>query len=365
LPDHSSGADEQAAPASLAAKTRKRNRTRQLEAILGKDAIEAKAVAMNPVILVQAMLPHKEVYALDAEGRFILTPTGRKNPDGSNELEKERASHYSTTNGEMTLSITAGSMRGPNRHRPVVSRGIPYGGLARLLLAYIVTQSRKRESREIDLGDTIGGFCSALDITPSGGEFGRLRYVYEQLERLSKCLITWEWEIIRPGRRDVRGENILMIDSYHFWHREHDDGTHQGGSITISERFYQEAVAQCFPMDFRKAQYFRGRPTAYDLYLWLTYRMAALERSGKSSFTVNYDQIHAQLGSHYATDESGDLLPKTKKDYGREIREALKAVSAVWPALSYDTPRGRVRFHACGPDVHHVAAKKRREATIG
>jgi hypothetical protein len=351
-------------PRSDASATRSRNRTRQLERIRSQDAIEARSVALSPVILVQAMLPHKEVYVRDARGNVVLAPTGRKLADGSDELEKERAWSYATTNGEMTLSITAGATRGPTQFRPTVSRGIPYGGLARLLLAYIITQARKRDAREVDLGNTIGGFCRSLGITPSGGANGRLRYVYEQLERLSKCLITWEWDFQRPGRRDLHGDNLLVVDSYRFWHRAHDDGLQQGGSITISERFYQEAVTQCFPIDFRKAQFFRGRPTAYDLYLWLTYRMATLERSGKQSFVVSYDQIHQQLGSHYATDAKGLLLPLPKKNYAREVRDALEAVRSVWPALHYDTLRGRVRFYASGPDVRHLPPKVRREATI-
>ena len=71
-----------------------------------------------------------------------------------------------------------------------------------------------------------------------------------------------------------------MVDSFHFWERERDDDTVSGGTIVLSQRFWDEVVDQCFPIDLRKAQYFRAYPTAYDLYLWLTYRLGDMERKG-------------------------------------------------------------------------------------
>jgi hypothetical protein len=304
---------------------------------------------MNPTAFVQAMLPHQEVVQRGPDGEPLVIPDGRGG------TQKLLAEHYAAHNGEYRLVLRAGLRRGPSHLHAQVSRGIPYGGLARLLLAFIVTEAKTKKSRTIDLGRTLTAFCEKIDVTPSGGANGRLRYVVDQVQRLATCAVTWEWDAYTPGRRDLQGENLFVVESYHFWHqaatptREPIDG----GSITLSQAFWDNVVSDCFPLDFRKAQLFRARPTAYDLYLWLTYRLATLQISGKPSVTVNYDQLHAQLGSHYQSDGAGTLTPRGKKDFGYEVRRALKAIAAAWPALRYETPRGRIRLYNTGPDVEY------------
>ena len=344
-----SGAHDAPPPRPPAAQTRRQNQVRQLSLILGQSAREAGTIAMNPVAFVQAMLPHQEVYLSGADGEPVEVPDGR---GGTQRL---LASHYSATNGEYRLTITAGTTRGPSHLHPQVSRGVPHGGLARLLLAFVITEARTRKTRTIDLGRTLTAFCERVAITPSGGEHGRLRYVIDQLQRLATCSVNYEWEVYGPGRKDLKGENLFVVDSYRFFHqgatatREPVDG----GSITLSKSFWDGIASDCFPMDFRKAQLFRAWPTAYDLYLWLTFRLERLRRSGRPKLIVNYDQLHAQLGSHFQTDANGVLTPDGKKNFAKRTRKALEAIAATWPALSYETPRGRLILHSTGPDVEY------------
>ena len=309
------------ASACCAAETRRRNRVRQLSLILGSSAREAGAIAMNPTAFVQAMLPHREVYLCGADGQPVEVADGR---GGTTRL---LATHYSATNGDYRLSIRAGLCRGPSGLHPLVSRGIPHGGLARLLLAFIVTEARTRNSRTIPLGDTLTAFCERIDVTPSGGGTGRLRYLLDQVQRLATCAVTWEWDVYSPGREDLHGDNLFVVENYHFWHRAGSPASEpaDGGSLTLSPGFWSHVAGDCFPLDFRKAQLFRARPTAYDLYLWLTYRLAGLQRTGRPHVAVNYDQLHAQLGSHYQADALGALTPRGKKDFAYEVRRALRA----------------------------------------
>lgn len=358
-----------------AADTRKANRTRRLERILSLGAREDGAVAMNPSLFVQAMLPHREVYLLDADGRPVEARMGSSLADGSPEMVRLLATHYSATNGEFTLTVRAGMTKGPSVAHPQISRGVPYGGLARLLLCFVITEARKQGTPSIDLGRTLTAFCERVDITPSGGNNGRIRYVLDQLQRLATCVVTFEWETRtgngpRPGRRDLRGENVLVVEAYHFWHQASSrapgprgsDAIHElpdGGTITLSDKFWSEVATSCFPLDFRKAQFFRAHPTAYDLYLWLTYRLGSLQRQGRPHLAVSYDDLHAQLGSHYQTDEHGALTRAGKIEFGRSVRHALVAIRQAWPELDVSTPRGRLVIRATGPDVEHRPPRQR------
>ena len=328
--------------------------------ILDKTAKEAGAIGMNPVAFVQAMLPHQEVYLRGADGEPVEIPDGRGG------TQKLLASHYSATNGEYRLTITAGTTTGTE---PPPPRGLTWHPQRRTRAAPARVHhhrgpegqgDRREDSLTIDLGRTLTAFCERVDITPSGGENGRLRYVIDQVQRLATCSVNYEWDTYKLGRKNLDGDNLFVVDSYRFFHQGATETSEpiDGGSITLSQKFWDGIASDSFPMDFRKAQFFRGRPTAYDLYLWLTFRLERLRRSGKPHFAVNYDQLHAQLGSHYQTDEDGALTPRGKKDFGWEIRKALKAIAATWPALRYDTPRGRVVVYDTGPDVEYRPPKR-------
>ena len=183
--------------AERAASTRRLNRARLLADIRTRSARDAGAIALSPTHFVQAMLPHREVYEM-ASGEPVTIP------DGHGGTQKLLAKEYSATNRDYTLSVRAGMTQGPSHLHPRVSRGVPYGGLARLLLCDVVTVARTQKSRTIDLGDTVSAFCERVHVTPSGGEKGRLRYVLDQLQRLATCVVTFEWETVRPGRRDLK-----------------------------------------------------------------------------------------------------------------------------------------------------------------
>ena len=342
--------------AQRAAATRRANRARDLAHILSLDPQQAGAVVLTPGVFVQAMLPHRETYLRGPDGEPLAYATGRRAADGTPQTTRLRAQHYTTTNGEFTLSIRAGVTRGPSPALPHVSRGVPFGGLARLLVCYIVTQARLRDSPTVDLGATRAAFCRSLSITPSGGDRGRLRYLDDQLMRLATAVVTFEWTRRGPGRRDLvetEGQNAHMVDAYRFWTQTDRSGAEltRGGTLTLAPRFWNEVVKSAFPIDARKAQFFRHHPLAYDLYLWLTHRLDGLDRVGQPLVALSFDQLHGQLGSHYRTDARGALTPDAKREFGRSLRHAVACVQTTWPALRVEVPRGRLVLHASRPDV--------------
>ena len=346
------------AVAARAVETRRRNRLRLLERIRTRTAREDHAVGVFPSLLVQAALPHREVCALDPDGQPLTVPTGRLDSDGEPERERILAAHYQAVNGALTLTVRAGLAPGPTAAHPPVSRGVPFGGLARILLAFIVTEAKRRDSQTVDLGRTLTAFCERVAITPSGGKHGRIDYLIDQLLRLATCAVSYEWTERRgygaaPPRRDLRGENLVIAGRYHLWHCDATPTSEAltGGTLRLADDFWRDVLHKCVPFDFRKAHFFRAHPTALDLYFWLTQRLNKLDDDADTHVALSLDQLHAQLGSHYATDSEGTLTPEGKREFGRAVTKALVVVRAAWPALHVERPRGRVVVHATGPDV--------------
>ena len=335
--------------ASRAAETRRRNWLLLLEQIRTRTPYEDRAVGVFPSLLVQAALPHKEVYALGPDGTPIVIPTGRRSRDGTSETTRALATQYQTVNGDLTLTVRAGLERG------AISRGIPYGGLARLLLAYVVTEAKRRNSQVVDLGHTLTEFCERVAITPSGGKNGRIPYLTDQLLRLATCAITYEWEKRRGygAAPTLRGDNLFLATHYRFWHCDATPGSEaaSGGSLRLADDFWRDVARSCVPFDLRKVQLLRHHPTAIDLYLWLTHRLHKLDDDAEPGVALSLDQLHAQLGSHYATGPDGRLAPKAKQEFGRAVTKALAVIRAAWPSLHVERPRGRLVLHATGPDI--------------
>ena len=65
---------------------------------------------------------------------------------------------YKRVNGPYTLIMTA-----------VGQTGLPFGNLARLLLAWVCTEAVRTQSRELILGPSLSGFMRKLGIAPVGG----------------------------------------------------------------------------------------------------------------------------------------------------------------------------------------------------
>ena len=349
--------------AQRAAETRRRNQAAAVVRIRTRTAHQDRAVAVTPSVFVQAMLPHKETYLLDAHGRRVSVPTGRLARDGTPETLDLLAPDHVATNGAFTLTVRAGTRTGPTPLHPRVSLGVPSGGLARLLLCHVVTEAMRRGSPTVDLGHTLADLCRALDVTPSGGRKGRLRYLFDQLLRLATCSASFQWETGtgygHRGRERYRGEGLLLVDAYDLWWRRaaataasgEPPPPTAGGTLTLGAQLWKVCQDGCVPLDWRKLQFLRSYPSALDLYLFLTHRLAKLQADSRSQVALGYDHLHAQLGSHYATGPDGHLTDRGKKDFGHRLRQALDRVRLLWPALRVETPRGRFVLHDTGPDI--------------
>ena len=296
--------------------------------IIEEDARGADEIGFTPTLLLQATLPHSDpgdvpVYQIK-NGRYTL----RIRPD----VEVTDEGEYATT-------------------------GIPYGGLARLLIAYIAERVQTTGQRTIDLGKTQSVFMERLDLGRSGGKYGRIRYLQDQLMRIARAVITFEkrtrQEAEGGGERvEVEGENVPLTRKYSFWHFESNAGEEspiQGGMLRLDADFSEEIKRSSIPVDFRILKVLRKSPLALDLYTWLTYRQAVRWRmADPEPLVVPWKELHDQFGADY----------KQVHHFAAEARKQLKTIGELWPELDYETPRGRLKVMLCPP---HVGSRPRGE----
>jgi hypothetical protein len=269
--------------------------------IASTDAARADELAFMARVLVQATLPHSDPGDVKAFGR---------------------------ENGNFKLKI-----------QPGIDTGVPYGSYPRLVLAWITTEAVRTKSRRITLGDSLSHFMSELDITPTGGRWGTITRLRDQMKRLFAARIAAVYD----------GDDAYLLNSVEiatdadlWWDpKRPDQAAVFESTVTLGEKFFEEIVRRPVPLDMRALRALKKSPLGLDLYTWLTYRVSYL----RDPVEVSWQALHAQFGADYAS----------HYEFARKAKRELKKISLVWPELSYDTPRGRL---ALSPSPTHVKKLK-------
>lgn len=216
-------------------------------------------------------------------------------------------------NGNFSLVIQPGVLLKGGRP---VNVGIPYGVIPRLLMCWMATEAVKTKSRNLVLGDSLSDFMRELDLIPTGGRWGSITRLKEQMRRLFSCSIALHYE----DRQRESGLNFRIAKGYNLWF--HPQQPDQAGlwqsTITLSEEFFDEVTKYPVPIDLRAIKALRKSPLALDLYIWLTYRNSYL----KKETVITWEQLQLQFGAEY----------HRVQDFKRKFNGALRKVQVVYPA---------------------------------
>lgn len=254
-------------------------------AIEARDAKEAGALGFMARALVQATLPHSKV--------------------NGNEFRR--------TNGLFNLTLLADS-----------KIGLPYGIIPRLLLAWISTEAVRTKNRHLVLGRTLAAFMEELDLIPSGGRWGTITRLKDQMQRLFASSVSCTYD----DGKNWAIRNINPISKANLWWdpKNPNQSNLFESTLTLNEDFFNEIVSHPIPIDIRALKVLKRSPLALDVYCWLTYRNSYL----KKSTVIPWKMLQIQFGSSYATDQQG--IRNFKKAFLREF----KKVSLIYPKTNLE-----------------------------
>ena len=187
---------------------------------------------------------------------------------------------YGRVSGDVSLVIQPGYHL--NAKGKPVSAGIPYGVYPRLVLLWITTEVVKTRRRTLKLGNSLSQFMHELGLTPTGGQWGTIKRLRDQMNRLFRARIT----VSSVGKGHNLMQDITPIKSQQLWWdpKRPDEPILFDSEITLHEDFYHLLLEAPVPVDARVLKNLTRSPLAIDLYCWLTYRVSYLPLLG-SSFT--------------------------------------------------------------------------------
>ena len=243
----------------------------------------------------------------------------------------QEAREWVRENGNLKVYIQAGA-----------GLGLPYGSYPRLVFVWLVTEAFKTKSRRLVLGDSLSDFMGQLGLLPTGGRWGTITRLREQMQRLFSASLT---AVIEGEGRESR-RSMQVGPEYDLWWKPHDptQGALWESTVLLGERFYEWVTTNPFPIDMRVLKEIKRSPLGIDLYTMLTYRIYYL----KKPTAISWRQLHEQFGADYAPDKNG------LDGFTRSTKRELAKIKTAWPELTYETPRGRLLIHPSETSVKRL-----------
>lgn len=269
----------------MAERQRKGRRTdlerlaREALAISQQEALEAGTLGYMARLLVQATLPHKD------PGPGIST--------------------FERSNGDFHLVVMA-----PPRI------GLPWGKSPRVLLCWLATEAVRTRSPRIELGANLSSFMRNLGLIPTGGRWGTITRLRDQVRRLFSSTIRCSYSA--PGRFEDAGFLIASRVSLWWQPAAPEQPDLFGSFVELSADFFHAVVDRPVPIDLRVLRTLRS-PLALDIYCWLTYRASYLRRPTE----IPWPALALQFGAGY------NEVRKFRFFFLRQLRTVLKLYPAA------------------------------------
>lgn len=288
--------------------------------------MKSKATALDTLIAQGLAIEEDEAIDVDAIGfiarSMVLATLPHKRAEGH---------VFTRTNGNYRLSVMA-----------LPEIGLPYGAIPRLLLAWLTTEAVRTKERELELGSSLSEFMRELELVPTGGRWGSITRLKEQMTRLFAASFSATYD----DGEQWAFRNVNPVDAAHLWWqpKEPEQAALWRSTVKLGEQFYNEIINNPIPIDKRALIALRRSPMALDVYQWLTYR----HYYAKNPVNISWAALQNQFGADFAATKQG------RQGFRRGFVNALKKVQVVYPAARAEPTESGILLL---PSRSHIRAR--------
>jgi hypothetical protein len=220
----------------------------------------------------------------------------------------------------------------------------------------------------IELGKTLSAFMAELELIPSGGRWGSIPRLREQMKRLFSAQVSYTYQkkegFLHGGARLASRAKLFWEEDTRALFPDQEDEEEPlftpevrlvpaclagrfRSTVTLGQEFFQEILRKPVPLDLRAIKKLRRSPLSIDMYCWLTYRVSYL----REPTTIPWEGLALQFGAEYAR----------VANFKQKFLERLKAVQEVYPQvrLLVDLEKGLTLY----PSRTHVLGRYSFEST--
>ena len=173
----------------------------------------------------------------------------------------------------------------------------------------------------------------SLDLQPTGGRWGSITGLKQQMTRLFSSSVTCIWE----NKESTAIANMPIVSKAQLWWdpKSPDQASLWESTVRLGEEFFNEVSAHPVPIDLRAVRAIKQSPMALDIYFWLTHRMSYLKKTNARD--IPWAALKLQFGSDYADNAQGT------RDFRKQFVGQLRKVLTVYPqAKAEDSPSGLI-----------------------
>lgn len=193
------------------------------------------------------------------------------------------------------LQIESGHFR---NHEGLIRQPIPYGGMARLLIATLTTEAIRFGSAEVSLCRSQSEFLrrSGLATYKTNQTHGDVhRSMMQQLLAISTCVLSYRFQRAIPneGSRQVHVWS-KPISKFVDWGDESVvPRSAWPGTLTFSAEFFDDLANHSVPIDRRALLALKQSPLAIDIYVFLAQRFYSLKYG---PLDIRWESLADQFG---------------------------------------------------------------------
>jgi hypothetical protein len=222
---------------------------------------------------------------------------------------------WKKTNGDFSLIISSGV------DENLIPYGIPYGSFPRLVLAYIITRVIETGERRVDLSSHFSGFMREIGYTGNhkGNSLAGKR-TRHQLIRLLRASITFQAK--DDGHLAVL--DVKVAPKFELWwdYKNPEQDSLWSSYIEISEDFRRAILQAPVPLRTDVLKTLRKSPLALDVYMWASYRLFIMDKTGQESIALSYGRLQEQFGTGIAEEHY--------RQFRKEFKTAFRKVDTHW-----------------------------------
>lgn len=244
----------------------------------GVEEARRQAVSKHERLMVEAA---HQVLSDDAEkigftySGFALTSLPHK---PQTELVWKRDGH------NLTMLVESG------RGRDGKPLGLPYGSYARFILLFLQSEAIRTQSREVELGRSMRVWLGTMGLSIGGTTY---KMVNEQARKISGCTLTFFAD--RAGAQ-IKSKGGFVKTEITMSNVIDDQPTLWQDRVLLDEDFYRALREHPVPVSETALRAIGPRSMVIDVYIWLAYRLHALNKD----MEVGWPTLHAQFGAGFS-----------------------------------------------------------------
>lgn len=157
-------------------------------------------------------------------------------------------------------------------------KGLPYGGIARLIILFVNSMAVKYRSREIELGKSVKEFVENLGYAANYQEGGINDQVLQMLEKLFHTTF-----VLTKIEKNVSPEGELIVEQkdlrFHLFDTKvtldqirNNLKINSNAKVVLSDAYFKEIIAHPVPLSFEAIKIIKKSALALDLYSFISYR---------------------------------------------------------------------------------------------